>query len=129
MPPVAAMADTAFERTGSVRGRVIVASACAVGGVATIVAVLIGASGLLLGLGIALLFAAVLLLGPVMARPIARLLGAPVQRLRGVTGAMARGNVQRNPKRTARTAAPVLIGVALVTGALGVRRVDQGAVA
>jgi len=34
-----------------------------------------------------------------------------------VTGSMARGNVQRNPKRTARTAAPVLIGVALVTGA------------
>ena len=30
---------------------------------------------------------------------------------------MARGNVQRNPRRTARTAAPVLIGVALVTGA------------
>ena len=58
-----------------------------------------------------------LLLGPVMARPIARMLGAPVQRWRGVTGAMARGNVQRNPKRTARTAAPVLIGVALVTGA------------
>ena len=60
---------------------------------------------------------AALLLGPVMARPIARLLGAPVQRWRGVTGVMARGNVQRNPKRTARTAAPVLIGVALVTGA------------
>ena len=60
---------------------------------------------------------AVLLFGPVMAKPIARLLGAPVQRWRGVTGAMARGNVQRNPKRTARTAAPVLIGVALVTGA------------
>ena len=52
-----------------------------------------------------------------MAKPIARLLGAPVQRLRGVTGTMARGNVQRNPRRTARTAAPVLIGVALVTGA------------
>jgi len=30
---------------------------------------------------------------------------------------MARGNVQRNPRRTARTAAPVLIGVALVSGA------------
>src|SRR3954469_240788 len=117
VPPVAAMADTAFERTGSVRGRVIAAGGCFVVGVATIVAVLVGAEGLLLGLGIALLFAAVLLLGPVMARPIARLLGAPVQRLRGVTGAMARGNVQRNPKRTARTAAPVLIGVALVTGA------------
>jgi putative ABC transport system permease protein len=53
----------------------------------------------------------------VMARPIARFIGAPVQRVRGVTGTMARGNVQRNPRRTARTAAPVLIGVALVTGA------------
>jgi putative ABC transport system permease protein len=52
-----------------------------------------------------------------MARPIARVIGAPVQRARGVTGTMARGNVQRNPRRTARTAAPVLIGVALVTGA------------
>ena len=115
--PVAAMVDTAFERTGSVRGRVIGAAACGVAGAATIVAVLVGADGILLGVGIVLLFAAVLLLGPVMARPIARLLGAPVQRWRGVTGAMARGNVQRNPKRTARTAAPVLIGVALVTGA------------
>ena len=56
-------------------------------------------------------------MGPVMARPIARFIGAPVQRMRGVTGTMARGNVQRNPRRTARTAAPVLIGVALVTGA------------
>ena len=115
--PVAAMVDTAYERTGSVRGRMIGAAACAVVGGGTIVAVLLGADGILLGAGIALLFTAVLLLGPVMARPIARLLGAPVQRWRGVTGAMARGNVQRNPKRTARTAAPVLIGVALVTGA------------
>jgi putative ABC transport system permease protein len=115
--PVAAMADTAYERTGSVRGRMVGAVVCAVVGGATIAAVLVGADGLLLAVGVALLFAAVLLLGPVMARPIARLLGAPVQRWRGVTGAMARGNVQRNPKRTARTAAPVLIGVALVTGA------------
>ena len=117
VPPVAAMSDSAFERTGSVRGRVIAAIGCAAVGIGTIVAVLLGADGILLAVGITLLFAAVLLLGPVMARPIARLLGAPVQRWRGITGAMARGNVQRNPKRTARTAAPVLIGVALVTGA------------
>jgi putative ABC transport system permease protein len=117
VPPVAAMADTAFERTGSVRGRMIGAGVCGVLGGGTIGAVLLGADGILLAVGIALLFTAILLLGPVMARPIARLLGAPVQRWRGVTGAMARGNVQRNPKRTARTAAPVLIGVALVTGA------------
>ena len=38
--PVAAMADTAFERTGPMRGRVIGAAACAVLGAGTIVAVL-----------------------------------------------------------------------------------------
>ncbi|MEP7047893.1 MAG: ABC transporter permease, partial [Ilumatobacteraceae bacterium] len=99
--PVAAMADTAFEHTGSPRGRVIGAAVCGALGGATIAAVLMGADGILLAFGVALLFAAVLLLGPVMARPIARLLGAPLQHWRGVTGVMARGNVQRNPKRTA----------------------------
>lgn len=117
VPPVAAMNDAALERVGSVRGRVTAAIVCALLGVGAIVAVMAGADALLLGLGVALLFAAVLLLGPVLARPIARLLGAPVEAVRGLTGAMARGNVQRNPRRTARTAAPVLIGVALVTGA------------
>lgn len=117
VPPVAAMVDTAFERTGSVRARLIVAGAVAGLGVAAVVAVLAGADAILLGVGIALVFAGVLLVGPAMAEPIARVLGAPVEAVRGVTGAMARGNVLRNPKRTARTAAPVLIGVALVTGA------------
>jgi len=97
--------------------RLILAGAAAALGAALIVAVLAGADALLLGLGIGLVFAGVLLIGPAMAKPIARLLGAPVEAVRGITGAMARGNVQRNPKRTARTAAPVLIGVALVTGA------------
>ena len=99
------------------RARLVLAGAAAALGAALIVAVLAGADALLLGLGIGLVFAGVLLIGPAMAKPIARLLGAPVEAVRGITGAMARGNVQRNPKRTARTAAPVLIGVALVTGA------------
>jgi putative ABC transport system permease protein len=43
------------------------------------------------------------------------LLGKPAAKFRGVTGTMARQNSARNPKRTSRTAAPVLIGVALVT--------------
>lgn len=117
VPPVAAMTDAVLEKVRNVRGRVVAAIVCAVVGAAAIVAVMLGGDALLLALGVAALFAAVLLLGPVLARPIARSIGAPVQRLRGVTGTMARGNVQRNPRRTARTAAPVLIGVALVTGA------------
>ena len=117
VPPVAAMGDAVLERVGSVRRRVGTAIASALVGAAAIVAVMRGADSLLLAVGVVLLFAATLLMGPVMARPIARFIGAPVQRMRGVTGTMARGNVQRNPRRTARTAAPVLIGVALVTGA------------
>jgi putative ABC transport system permease protein len=117
VPPVAAMTDAVIERVRNARGRIITAAVFAVVGVLAIVRVITGGAAILLGLGVVCLFAAVLLLGPVMAKPIARFIGAPVQRIRGVTGTMARGNVQRNPRRTARTAAPVLIGVALVTGA------------
>jgi putative ABC transport system permease protein len=117
VPPVAAMSDAVLEKVGSVRRRVVSAIGCVVLGVAAIVRVLSGGQSVLLAAGVVSLFAALLLLGPVMAKPIARVIGAPVQQARGVTGTMARGNVQRNPRRTARTAAPVLIGVALVTGA------------
>ena len=117
VPPVAAMGDAVLERVGNVRRRVGIAITSAIIGAAAVVAVMQGADSLLLAVGVVCLFAATLLMGPVMARPIARFVGAPVQRVRGVTGTMARGNVQRNPRRTARTAAPVLIGVALVTGA------------
>ncbi len=117
VPPVAAMNDAVLERVSYPRRRALLAGACAVLGVAAIVRVMTGGAAILLAAGLAGLFAAVLLMGPVMARPVARFIGAPVQRWRGVTGTMARGNVQRNPHRTARTAAPVLIGVALVTGA------------
>ena len=117
IPPVAAMSDAILEKVGSVRRRVIFAGVAGTIGVGSIIAVMVGADAELLAVGVVGLFAALLLLGPVLARPIARFIGAPVQRFRGVTGTMARGNVQRNPRRTARTAAPVLLGVALVTGA------------
>lgn len=117
VPPVAAMTDAVLERVRNPRRRVVAAAVSVVVGVAAIVAVMNGGDAILLALGVVALFAALLLLGPVLAKPIARFIGAPVQRVRGITGTMARGNVQRNPRRTARTAAPVLIGVALVTGA------------
>ena len=117
IPPVAAMTESAFEQPRSNKRRVIAAAAFVALGVATIAAVLGGADSVLLGVAVVGIFIGVLLLGPVMANPISRVLGSPVERLRGITGAMSRANVQRNPRRTARTAAPVLIGVALVTGA------------
>ena len=116
VPPVAAMSQTAFERLKGNRLRIIGAVASMVLGIATILVVLNGSDSSLLALAVLSIFTGIILLGPVMANPISRVLGAPVQRFRGVSGAMACGNVRRNPRRTARTAAPVLIGVALVAG-------------
>jgi putative ABC transport system permease protein len=41
--------------------------------------------------------------------------GAPLERLGGMTGRLARENATRNPGRTAVTAASLMIGLALVT--------------
>ena len=115
--PIAAMRETALENRGPSRSRIVAAILLAAVGALEIAAVVSGARSALLGLAVVQIFVAVLLLGPLMAAPMARFLGKPIAKTRGLTGAMASQNVARNPKRTARTAAPVLIGVALVTGA------------
>ena len=46
--------------------------------------------------------------------PLAAVAGWPLERLRGLTGRLARENAQRNPRRTAATAAALMIGLALV---------------
>ncbi len=55
----------------------------------------------------------VITLAPLVARPLAALIGAPL-RLRGVSGDLARQNAMRNPRRTASTAAALMIGLTLV---------------
>jgi len=96
-----------------------------VGGVMTV----IGASLLVVGLfvasttvsvltnvaiGAVLVFIGVNTLSPSFARPVATLLGAPIARLFGTTGEIARGNAARSPRRTASTAGALMIGLALV---------------
>ena len=115
VPPLAALRDTAFETTGSNKKRFAIGLAILALGALALTAAGTGANTAFLGLGVLFVFAGVLIVGPGVARPIALWIGRPIQKLRGVTGAMARQNAARNPKRTARTAAPVLIGVALVT--------------
>ena len=66
------------------------------------------------GGGALITFLGVAVLGPVIAGPISNLIGAPVARLKGVTGRLARQNATRNPKRTASTAAALMIGVGLM---------------
>ena len=115
VPPLAAMRATALEIAAPGRKRLIAGLASIALGIATVVYVIIGASNSLLGIGILLVFIGTIILGPIIARPVALFLGRPAARFRGITGVMARQNSARNPKRTSRTASPVLIGVALVT--------------
>jgi putative ABC transport system permease protein len=113
--PLAAMRESAIEHPGSSRKRVLGGLiVAAIGGVG-IGATLAGASTILLGLGVLLVWIGVLILGPVLAVIAAKVIGKPVAAAFKVTGKMAQGNAARNPKRTSRAAAPVLIGVALVT--------------
>lgn len=69
---------------------------------------------LLVGLGAALLFAALASVARFIVRPAARVLGAPLERLDRTGGQLARENAVRNPARTASTAAALMIGLAVV---------------
>jgi putative ABC transport system permease protein len=115
VPPLAALRDTALDTAGNLRRRVVIGLALVAVGFAGLVAAINDAPIQVLGLGVLGVFAGILVIGPAIARPIALTLGRPVAALRGVSGMMARQNSARNPKRTSRTAAPVLLGVALVT--------------
>ena len=115
VPPLAALRDTALDTAGKISRRVIIGLVLLVAGGVGMIAAMNDAPVQVLGLGVLGVFSGILVLGPAIARPVALFIGVPVARLRGVSGAMARQNAARNPKRTSRTAAPVLLGVALVT--------------
>ena len=115
VPPLAAMRATALEIAEPGRKRLYGGLLSIALGIAIISAVIGGANNSYLGFGILFVFIGTIVLGPIIARPVALFLGRPAARFRGITGVMARQNSARNPKRTSRTASPVLIGVALVT--------------
>lgn len=65
--------------------------------------------------GCALVMVALIVLAPLLAVPVIRLTGRLTGRF-GVTGRLARENALRDPRRTATTAATLLISTALVAG-------------
>jgi putative ABC transport system permease protein len=101
----------------SLRGRLISGLVIAGIGVAGLLYGLFGATSSaaqLTGFGAALTFVGVAVLSPLAARPIAGTIGAPLRRL-GVAGKLGRENAMRNPRRTAATAAALMIGLGLVS--------------
>jgi putative ABC transport system permease protein len=117
VPPIAALRDLAHDRSGRSRRRLVIGAVVVAAGAASLLLGLLSQSDRALpavGGGAAVIFLGVAVLGPVIARPVSRLIGAPLPALMGMPGKLARENAIRNPKRTAATAAALMIGVSLV---------------
>jgi putative ABC transport system permease protein len=114
VPPIAALRDVALDRSAASRRRAATGAVIFGLGLAALLGGLGSPNVKLVGLGAALAFIGVSVLQPVLARPVAFALGYPMAKLRGMSGVIARQNAMRNPKRTARTAASLMIGVGLV---------------
>jgi len=120
VPPMAAMREGVGLPRRSGRVRIALAALLVVAGLVALGAGLFGdgsgsSTASLLGVGAASIFLGTALLSPQLVRPIARAVGAPLERLFGITGRLARENATRNPGRTASTAAALMIGLTLVT--------------
>jgi putative ABC transport system permease protein len=120
VPPIAAL--LALELPRSRRRGIVTAAFAALLGLAGLAMVLVGlfggadggsAAGLIGGGAVAVLLG-VSLFSPRLVRPLASLAGRPLELLRRLIGRLARENTQRNPARTAVTAAALMIGLAVV---------------
>jgi len=121
VPPIAALRATVAPP--SRRRRLTLVAISLLLGAAGLVMVLIGlfgsasagtAAGLIGGGAVVIVFA-VSLFSPNLVPPLARIAGWPLERLRRLLGRLSRENAQRNPSRTAVTAAALMIGLMVVT--------------
>jgi putative ABC transport system permease protein len=118
VPPVAAMRDAATADRSLVK-QTIAGAVLAVAGAVAMTLGLTGSGLAILGLGTALAFLGVALLSPLVSRPVTGAIGQLFRRR--LPGRLGRQNSLRNPRRTASTAAALMIGLALVAavGVLG----------
>ena len=119
--PMAALLEAELPE-GRGRGRIFaaVAALLTLGGLGMAAYGLLGsisdsnaAAGLVGGGAVATLFG-VSMFSPRLVRPLASFIGWPLERLRGLTGRLARENAVRKPGRTAVTAGALMIGLAVV---------------
>jgi putative ABC transport system permease protein len=115
--PLAALRAVAIEGRGPSVARVAAGTVLVAAGVGLTLTAVLGGDGALAPAGIGALLTVIgaVVSGPAVARPVSRALGAPLARLRGMTGGLARENAMRNPRRTAGTASALMVGVAVVT--------------
>ncbi|KAB2341019.1 FtsX-like permease family protein [Actinomadura rudentiformis] len=120
VPPVAAVQEASMAapaRVGWVRITVGVVMT-ALGVAALMVGLFADEAGnrlVTVATGAIVVFLGVAVLSPLVARPLSRVLGWPFAHWAGQPGKLARENAMRIPRRTASTAAALMIGLALVS--------------
>jgi putative ABC transport system permease protein len=123
VPPVAAMRPDLGFTAVSPNMRLVAGAIVTLGGAAIFLIGLFARPGGTVGLialaggGALAIFLGVASLSSTVAKPVSRGLGWPAAKLGGVAGSLARENSGRVPKRTARAASALMIGVALVSAA------------
>lgn len=133
VPVMAALREDAASGPESLARRILIGSVTSAIGFASMLYGLFGTiDGAIspiqyVGFGVPLVFIGVLILSPLVARPLAGLIGQPFQRLFGVTGQLARGNSMRSPRQTAATAVAVMVSITLVTHRSGARSMTSSA--
>ncbi|HWM35634.1 MAG TPA: FtsX-like permease family protein, partial [Streptomyces sp.] len=120
IPPVAAMSSvhaTATTRSLVVRNSIGALFAAAGTALVLYATTLDGASegNVPMGIGAGVLLIGMFVLTPLLSRPLIAA-AAPLMRIFGVSGKLARQNSVRNPRRTAATASALMIGLTLITG-------------
>jgi putative ABC transport system permease protein len=114
IPPVAALDDRQSAPTASLRRRFIGGTALALVGVILLAVGLAKPAIALVGIGAVCVFLGAATLAPAIARPLSSVIGRPLARLLGEPGKLGRENSMRSPRRTAQTAAALMVGLALV---------------
>ncbi len=112
--PVEALRESAPGAEKPSKRRALVGLAILVAGAGGMLANLYGdASFMMFGLGLLATMIGLLVALPILVRPLASAIGAPL-RMRGLPGELAKQNATRNPRRTSATAAALMIGLTLV---------------
>ena len=112
--PVEALRESSPGAQDPSRRRGLIGLAVTALGVSATLAGLYGDAALgIFALGLLTALVGVMILMPLLVRPLAWLISAPL-RLRGLPGELAKQNAMRNPRRTASTAAALMIGLTLV---------------
>lgn len=114
IPPIMALSGVSGSTSRSPR-RLLVGAVVTLGGGLILVLGLVKGTISLVGLGAFAIFIGVGMLAPLVARPMASVLGRPLAMLLGVAGTLGRENSMRSPRRTAQTASALMIGLALVS--------------